>query len=87
MQDTGYCPTCFTRSGPLHSYGLLYFYCLKHRFRWTVGAKFRETDPAALAAVRRICEKTVLIVYARHPNQLGLHVPSAKTGKTEEERS
>jgi hypothetical protein len=83
----GVCPECFCREGPVHAFGLLYHYCLRHRYRWTTPARFRQTDLAALAAVRQICQKTTLIIYARHPDQLGLTRPSAKTDATKEEQS
>ena len=72
--DAGYCPTCYRREGPAHMFGLYYWYCLRHRYRWTTPAKFRETRPEALQAVRLICQKTTLILHAR--TQLGLTRPS-----------
>lgn len=62
--EGSYCPTCYKRDGPLHAFGLLYWWCMTHRYRWTTAARFRELDPAALHAVRAVCQKTTLVVHS-----------------------
>ena len=89
VDSIGYCPTCFERQGPLHSYGLLYHYCITptHAYRWTTPAQWRQTDPAALEAVRKICQKTTLILYARMQQPQGLTPAAGQVdGTTEKEQ-
>lgn len=61
----GYCPTCFERQGPLQAHGLLYFWCMRHHVRWTTPARARASTAEDLTAVRDICQRTVLTLYAR----------------------
>jgi hypothetical protein len=63
--DAGFCPTCYERSGPLTAHGLTYFWCMPHRLRWTVPARARDDSAEAVAGARLVCQKTVLIPYAR----------------------